>query len=384
MPIRPAPSILRSPRLRVTRYPRCRILKPVPGPNLQIQENVALAPFTTLGVGGPARFFAEIRSEPELLEAVAFAKANHLPLYPLGGGSNLLVADSGFPGLVLHLTLTFPVEWSHFPSHVDLRAPAGLDWDALVLHACNLNLSGMECLAGIPGLTGASPIQNIGAYGQEVSETIHTVRALDLHTGLFTELPNELCRFSYRSSLFNSTARGRYLVTAVTFRLSRDAAPNLAYADLARHFAGRQPTPVEVYHAVREIRRAKGMLLVPEDPDARSAGSFFKNPIVPSTQLDNIARTLHLDPASIPHWPAPGQTSGPATKLAAAWLIEQAGFRKGFQLGNAGISSRHTLALINRGEATHADLTALRDRIRSEVQQRFSITLEQEPVDLSA
>lgn len=354
----------------------------MPGPNLQIQENILLAPFTTLGVGGPARFFAEIRSEPELLEAVRFAKSNHLPLFTLGGGSNLLVSDSGFPGLILHLTLPFPVEFTHCPHHVDLRAPTGLDWDTLVLHACTLNLSGMECLAGIPGLTGGSPIQNIGAYGQEVSQTIHSVRALDLHTGILTELSNEDCRFSYRSSLFNSTARGRYIVTAVTFRLARDAAPNLTYAELAKHFAGQQPTPLEVYHAVREIRRAKGMLLVPGDPDARSAGSFFKNPVVPATHLEDIARSLHLDPTLIPHWPAPGQTSGPGAKLAAAWLIEQAGFRKGFTLGNAGISSRHTLALINRGSATHADLIALRDRIRSEVQQRFSITLEQEPVDL--
>ncbi len=239
----------------------------MPGPHLQIQENVDLAPHTTLGVGGLARFFAEIRTEPHLLEAVRFARTNHLELFALGGGSNLLVADTGFPGLVLHLTLTEPLQQTPAgPRHVDLRAPAGLDWDAFVLYTCNLGLSGMECLAGIPGLTGGSPIQNIGAYGQEVAETIHAVRAFDLHTSTFVDLSNGDCRFSYRSSLFNSTARGRYLVTAVTFRLALESRPSLTYADLARHFTGQQPTPIEVYHAVREIRRSKGMLLTPGRP----------------------------------------------------------------------------------------------------------------------
>ncbi len=354
----------------------------MPGPALQIQENVALAPFTTLGIGGPARFFVEIRSEPELLQAVAFAKTNHLGLFTLGGGSNLLVSDSGFAGLVLHLTFTFPITSSTGPHGVDLRVAAGLDWDTLVLHTCNLNLSGVECLAGIPGLTGGSPIQNIGAYGQEVAQTIHSVRALDLHTGSFTELSNEACRFSYRSSLFNTYARGRYIVTAVTFRLSPDARPNLTYADLARHFAGQQPTPLEVYHAVREIRRAKGMLLTPGDPDSRSAGSFFKNPIVLAQDLEALARDLNLEPGEIPHWPAPSLGTGTRIKIAAAWLVEHAGFSRGYTLGNAGISSRHTLALINRGGATYTDLVALRDRIRSEVQSRFNIALEQEPIEL--
>ena len=356
----------------------------MPGPDLQIQENVLLAPFTTLGVGGPARFFAEVHTEPELLQAVAFARTNHLELFPLGGGSNLLVSDNGFSGLVLHLVLAGPIQTTPAgPHHVDLRVPAGLDWDALVLHACTENLGGLECLAGIPGLTGGSPIQNIGAYGQEVAQTIHAVRALDLQTQTFTELSNEDCRFSYRSSLFNSTARGRYLVTAVTFRLSTHPTPNLTYADLQKHFAGQPvPAPLDVYHAVREIRRSKGMLLTPGDPDARSAGSFFKNPIVPTQHFEDLVRILGRAPGEIPHWPAPHSSETPGVKLAAAWLLEQAGFTKGFALGNAGISSRHTLALINRGDASHADLIALRDRIRSEVQSRFNVTLEQEPVEL--
>ena len=354
----------------------------MPGSRLQIQENVVLAPFTTLGIGGAARFFAEIRSEADLLEAVAFAQANHLGLFTLGGGSNLLVSDAGFPGLVLHVTLVSPVASTAGPHFLDFRVAAGMDWDTLVLHTCTLNLSGMECLAGIPGLTGGSPIQNIGAYGQEVAQTIHSVRALDLQRGSFTELSNEACRFSYRSSIFNTSARGRYIVTAVSFRLSTDASPNLTYAALARHFAGQAPTPLDVYHAVREIRRAKGMLLTPGDPDVRSAGSFFKNPILPIRHLQDLARTLQIDPESIPHWPAPSLGTGPRVKVAAAWLIERAGFLKGFTLGNAGISSRHSLALINRGRASYADMVHLREHIRAGVRSQFRIDLEQEPVEL--
>ncbi len=350
---------------------------------MQIQENVALAPLTTLGIGGSARFFAEIRSEAHLVEAVAFARSSRLDLFTLGGGSNLLVGDAGFPGLVLHLTLTFPISSAAAGAHhVHLTVPAGLEWDGLVLHSCTLNLSGMECLAGIPGLTGGSPIQNIGAYGQEVSQTIHTVRAFDLAAGRFVELSNDACHFSYRSSIFNTVARGRFIVTAVTFRLSTEAAPNLTYADLARHFASHIPTPLEVYHAVREIRRRKGMLLTAGDPDSHSAGSFFKNPILSSDRLEEIARELNVEIAAIPHWPAASPGDGRLTKLAAAWLIEKAGFTKGFVLGNAGISSRHTLALINRGNASYGELIALRDRIRTEVQSRFGIYLEQEPVEL--
>jgi UDP-N-acetylmuramate dehydrogenase len=268
--------------------------------------------------------------------------------------------------------------------HVELAVPGGTDWDAFVLLACEGELSGVECLAGIPGLTGGSPVQNIGAYGQEVADTILHVRAFDLETDRFVQLSNADCGFSYRSSVFNSSARGRYIITAVTFRFDPGARPRLTYADLTRHFAGREPSPMEVYHAVREIRRAKGMLLVPGDPDCRSAGSFFKNPVVPTAELDHIAGELGLAAEAVPHWPAPSLDNGSHAKLAAAWLLERAGFTKGFTLGNAGISSRHTLALINRGGASYADLVALRERIRSEVHARFGIMLEQEPVELGA
>ena len=353
--------------------------QPVSSTLLEIQQHVPLAPFTTLGIGGPARYFARIPDEPTLLEALRFARERHLPTFTLGGGSNLLIPDTGFDGLVLHLAIQGPtILTAATPADPTLTydVPAGTDWDAFVLQVAQANLSGIECLAGIPGLVGGTPVQNVGAYGQEVSQTIASVRALDLTTNAFTTLTAQDCHFAYRQSIFNSTHRDRYIVTRVTFRFDPRATPPLGYADLQKHFAHHQPTPLEIYHAVRAIRQAKGMLLVPGDPDCRSAGSFFKNPIVPAATLTHLAATLALDSAAIPHWPA-GQGS---IKLPAAWLLDQAGFHKGFTLGNAGISSKHTLALINRGHATSADITRLRDTIQSEVLRRFQIPLEQEPV----
>jgi UDP-N-acetylmuramate dehydrogenase len=341
---------------------------------LRVQEQIHLAPHTTLRIGGPARFFAEIATESALLEALAFAESRALPVFILGGGSNLLIPDSGFDGLVLHLAIAGPIaETGNF-----VEVPAGTEWDALVHTLCEQGRSGMECLAGIPGLVGGAPIQNIGAYGQEAAETIHSVRAFDRQSREFVVLPRAACRFAYRSSLFNTTARNRYIVTSVTFALDPSARPNLTYADLRNHFGpDAHPTPLEVYHAVRQIRAAKGMLLVAGDPDCRSAGSFFKNPIVPPSALAPIASALDLPQASIPRYPAPAGN----LKLPAAWLLDQAGFHKSFTLGEAGISSRHTLALINRGHATYADIVRLRTLIVETVANRFGIHLEQEPVE---
>jgi UDP-N-acetylmuramate dehydrogenase len=227
---------------------------------------------------------------------------------------------------------------------------------------------------------GGAPIQNIGAYGQEVSTSILFVHALDLETLNFVTLPAELCGFGYRRSIFNTTHRDRYIVTSVTFQLDLHATPTLRYADLKDCFSSRTsaPKPIEIYHAVRNIRQGKGMLIVEGDADCRSAGSFFKNPVVPTSILQDIASTLALPVDKIPHWTA-GEDQ---VKLPAAWLLERAGFVKGFQLGEAGISSRHTLALINRGHATFADIAVLRDTIQREVAHRFGIHLEQEPVQV--
>jgi UDP-N-acetylmuramate dehydrogenase len=349
--------------------------------SLQIEEDVPLAPFTTLRIGGPARFFVRATSEDELLEAIRFARARDLRVFILGGGSNLLISDAGFNGLVIHLALAAPTVFSPDSEWIIAEAAAGTEWNSFVLDACTRGLGGVECLAGIPGLTGGTPVQNVGAYGQEVAQTIDRVTVLDLESLTFTHLANSECRFAYRTSRFNTSDRNRHIVTSVRFRLIPDAIPTLTYADLRQHFSGNPtPTLLEVYEAVRAIRHAKGMLLVDDDPDCRSAGSFFKNPIVPTDTLAVIASTLSIDPQAIPNWP----TAHGFTKLPAAWLLDQAGFRKGFTLGPAGISSRHTLALINRtGTATCADILHLRDTIAAEVSARFHVTLEQEPVYLS-
>lgn len=356
----------------------------MPTLSIRVQEQVSLAPYTTFRIGGPASYFCEVASEAELVEAVQFARERGLKIFILGGGSNLLIADEGFDGLVIHIVITDPIPLvqplpgSRF---VECTVAAGIEWNAFVLHLCEQGISGIECLAGIPGSVGGTPVQNVGAYGQEVASTITAVRAFDLETDDFVTLTHDQCGFAYRHSIFNTTHRGRYIVTAVTFRFDRDARPNLTYADLQRHFADWDvnhpaPTPLDVYHAVRAIRHRKGMLIVEGEADCRSAGSFFKNPVVPRSTLDHIVANLHLPVGEIPHWPAAEEQ----IKLPAAWLLEKAGFTKGFALGHAGISSRHTLALINRGHATAADIAALRDRIVSEVQSRFGVTLEQEPV----
>jgi UDP-N-acetylmuramate dehydrogenase len=336
------------------------------------QEQVPLARYTTLGIGGPARWFAEAVSEAEIVEAVRWARERGLPVFILGGGSNLLVSDAGFPGLVLHIALR-GIEVEDDGASGIYRVAAGENWDAFVERAVQDGCAGIECMAGIPGTVGGTPVQNVGAYGQEVAETVLQVRVLDLESLQFHEIPASECGFSYRSSIFNTTQRGRYLVTRVDYRLRLGGAPHLRYADLQKAFpAGARPSLVEVAAAVRGIRRSKGMLLVDGDPDCRSAGSFFKNPIVPAEQLSELTARLGERP---PTYPA-GEGK---VKLPAAWLIERVGFKKGFQLGRAGISSRHTLALVNLGGATAADILALRDVITERL-LGVGIMLEMEPV----
>ena len=342
-----------------------------------------MAPFTTIGVGGPARFFAHVATENILEEAIGFAAKHELPTFALGGGSNVLVRDEGFPGLVLYMDIRGDSRETAFSDRVECEIPAGTPWDEFVLTACRQDLRGVECLAGIPGRTGGTPVQNVGAYGQEVAQTIDRVRAFDRRLRSFVALTNAECQFSYRSSCFNTHARGRYLVTGVTFALRQGSETELTYADLQKQFRGRHPSSMEVYHAVREIRSRKGMLLSSNDPDSRSAGSFFKNPVIPVEHFEQLAAKLAIDVASIPHWPIPeAQSRLDSTKLSAAWLVEEAGFPKGFVSGKAGISSRHSLALINRGGATFADIAGLRDRIRDSVSEQFGIVLDQEPVEI--
>jgi UDP-N-acetylmuramate dehydrogenase len=344
---------------------------------MQMKENQLLAPFTTFGIGGPARWFVEATSEAEIVEALTWARERGVRLFVLGGGSNLLVSDAGFDGLVLHIG--GKGELNDVAQEGDVfRCGAGRDWDGFVSLTVERGFAGIECLAGIPGTVGGTPVQNVGAYGQEVDTVIERVRAFDLEKQEFVELRNAECGFEYRRSRFNSTDRGRFIVTRVDYRLASGGAPTLRYADLQRairvereHSA--EPSLGEVAEAVRRVRRSKGMLLVDGDPDCRSAGSFFKNPVVTEGQLQVIARKSAKHPPRFPVGPG-------HVKIPAAWLIEQAGFSKGYVLGNAGISSRHTLAIINRGGASTSEVLLLANRIISAVESGFGIQLEMELV----
>ncbi len=249
-------------------------------------ENIPLAPLTTLKIGGPARYFVEARDTGEVQEAVTFARSRDLPLFVLGGGSNLVVADAGWPGLVLKVALQ-GIDQVQPSGHdedgnVLFEVGAGESWDKFVSHAVIARCAGVECLSGIPGSVGGTPVQNVGAYGQEVSETIASVQVLDLKDNQVRELCPEACGFSYRASIFNTTERGRFIVLRVTYALTPGGSPRITYADLKRHFEGRETPPnlAETREAVRHIRALKGMLIIPGDADCQSAGSFFKNPVL--------------------------------------------------------------------------------------------------------
>lgn len=342
-----------------------------------IQENIPLAPFTTLRVGGPARYFAEARSEEEVLEAVSFAQTRGLPLFVMGGGSNLLIADRGWPGLVLRVALQ-GLAHRPFGSEVLFSVGAGYEWDAFVAHAVAQNCLGVECLSGIPGSVGGTPVQNVGAYGQEVADAIESVSVFDTKENRGEVLPKTACGFRYRSSIFNSTERGRYVILSVDYRLRRGGVPTLKYADLQRHFADSQSAPSlpALREVVRQIRRSKGMLIVDGDPDSRSAGSFFKNPILTKQQFDDLDARAEARGLRIPAYPALEAQH----KVSAAWLVEHSGFPKGFRMGAAAISSKHALALINTGNAQASDILELKDAIGQRVESEWGISLEPEPV----
>ncbi len=346
---------------------------------MQMREDIRLAPYTTLQVGGVARYFAEAASDSDVIEALHWARARALPVFVLGGGSNLLVSDQGFDGLVLHMAIEGIEAREHQGKRI-FSAGAGVDWDTLVVRAVRENCAGVECLSGIPGSVGGTPVQNVGAYGQDVSETIVRVCAVDATTQQPVEFTNAACGFSYRHSRFNGCEARRFIVTRVEYALHPGAKPKIAYTDLKRYFNAElldedTASLSTVRDAVLAIRRSKGMVLDENDADSRSAGSFFKNPVVSFAVYERIAAT---SATPVPHYDAgPGEV-----KLLAAWLIEQSGIGKGFALGPAAISSKHTLALVNLGGATAADLLRLKDLVQQRVQQRFGVELRPEPVML--
>ncbi len=376
-----------------------------------VREQVMLAGYTTLGLGGPAARFIEADTDDQVIAEVREADAGGEPVLVLGGGSNLVVADEGFPGTVVHVA-TGGVTITADGGGVTVAVAAGEDWDSLVERCVVEGLSGLECLSGIPGLAGATPIQNVGAYGQEVAETTVAVRAYDRLRDTVAELTNADCGFGYRTSAFKRSARagreaqggsaapasrraardpaaatGRFVVLGVTFRLARDplSAP-VRYGELARVLGvgdgGRVPLG-DARSAVLALRRGKGMVLDPGDPDTRSAGSFFTNPVLDRRQLADLQRRAAAGSGagSVPHFAAAdGQV-----KVPAAWLIERAGYTRGYPAGGtARISSKHSLALINPGGASTASLVALAREIRDGVRQAFGVELVSEPVLVGA
>jgi len=350
---------------------------------LLLREQEPLAQHTTLGLGGPARYFHECTTEAELREALTWARERRLRVQIMGGGSNLVVADAGFPGLVLKLAIG-GIALRETTQGVELTAAAGVEWDALVRQVVERGWTGIECLSGIPGTVGATPIQNVGAYGQEIAETLVSVRCLE-RAGL-TEVvfPRDQCEFAYRSSRFKSRDHDRYIVLDITLRLYRDRLPQLRYAELAQavrhHGELERLAPADAVSVVRntvlELRRRKSMVLDPTDPNGRSVGSFFMNPVLSADAFDRLVHRWGVagEGDGIPMFPADGRV-----KVPAAWLIEQAGFRKGYRRGGVGISTRHALALVNHGGTT-AELLALAEAIERAVYERFGVRLEREPV----
>jgi UDP-N-acetylmuramate dehydrogenase len=343
---------------------------------LELQTQVQLGPRSTLGVGGPAAHFARVTTEAALRAALAWAKERALDVRVLGGGSNLVIADAGFPGLVIEMA-TRGVAITDMGAAVEVRAAAGEPWDEFVAAMVSRGYQGLECLSGIPGRVGATPIQNVGAYGQEVGETITRVVAIDRESGECVSFSAEECGFSYRDSVFKSRAADRFVVTEVSFRLNLDAPPAIRYAELERAFAAhpRTPTLPEVRDAVLRLRRAKSMLLDASDPNRRSCGSFFTNPILSPAELEELTRRVESD-AKIPTFP---QSDG-RVKVSAGWLIEHAGFARGTRDGTVGLSTQHALALVAHDGARAADVVRFAQRVQRGVWQRFAVRLVTEPV----
>ncbi|WP_019632655.1 UDP-N-acetylmuramate dehydrogenase [Actinomadura atramentaria] len=349
-------------------------------------EEVNLAGYTTLRLGGPARRFVEATTEADVVSAVRAADDAGEPVLVLGGGSNVVVSDDGFAGTVVHVGTRGAERRPAEGDGALLAVQAGEEWDRFAARCVADGLAGVECLAGIPGRVGATPIQNVGAYGQDVAETIAWVRAYDRETRQTVTLDREECRFTYRHSVFKGS--DRYVVLEVGYLLREsDESQPIAYAELARSLgvaAGDRVPLKEAREAVLELRRGKGMVVDPADPDTRSAGSFFTNPILGPDALAELERRVadRFGPeAAFPRYPEkPGPDGAPRVKTSAAWLIDRAGFAKGYGDGPARISSKHTLALTNPGCGTTADLLALAREVRDGVRAAFGVELVNEPV----
>jgi UDP-N-acetylmuramate dehydrogenase len=344
-----------------------------------IAEQVPLSQYTTLELGGPAEYFVRVRERAELIDALQWARGRKLAVQVLGGGSNVVISDLGLPGLTIRLETRGVRTVRAAADVVELSVEAGEPWDAAVERAVAEDLAGLECLSGIPGLAGATPIQNVGAYGQEVSQTIRRVELLDRDTLQVVTRTHAECGFGYRTSTFKA-APDRFVVLSVTFGLREHGAARVQYAELARALANPQPRLNEVRDTVLALRRTKSMVIDPADENRRSVGSFFLNPVVSAEVVKDVATRaiaagLITAEAELPSFAADG-----GIKLPAAWLIERSGFAKGQRMNGVGISSRHALALVNDGRGTSAELVELARTIQNAVQAKFGVRLQPEPV----
>ena len=345
------------------------------GSEIVLKENVPLAPMTTIGIGGPARFYTEVSDPSKLKHAIDWAREQNLPFFILGGGSNLLVSDGGFQGLVISVAM-LGIDFELRQNDVILDVMAGEVWDRVAAFAVANNWAGIECLSGIPGKVGAAPVQNIGAYGQEISETLVAVDALDLETMEMTRLSCADCGFGYRDSIFKGNQRDRYVITGIQLKLKADGPPTLRYGELQQRFTS-QPNLEQVREAVLEIRKKKSMVFTPADPNAKGCGSFFLNPVLTHEQYGQFKEKCHVDHPLYPVGEA-------RVKLSAAWLIEQSGFTKGMTMGGVKLSLKHCLAIVNGGGGTAKEVRTLVARIQKTVKARFGVDLVPEPVILGA
>jgi len=342
------------------------------------QKNIQLSSYTTIGLGGNAKYFADCSSVDSITNALKFAEDNNLKVQVISGGSNIIFSDEGFDGMVLKIDIK-GIEFEDEKDFIKVKVYAGENWDDLVKQSIQKGLSGIECLSGIPGSVGAAPIQNVGAYGQEVKDTIASLKALNRSTFELKEFSNEECKFDYRQSRFKSKDKDRYIITEVTFRFKKFCEPEIKYPELQKYvesdstFSSLKTTKEkinEVRKAVLTLRKKKSMVIHKDDPNSKSCGSFFINPFLNKDEFLSIKKKYE----TIPYY----YISGDFYKVPAAWLVEQAGFHKGFRLGGAGISSNHSLAIINCGGTTK-DILELAAKIESGVFKKFQIKLQKEP-----
>jgi UDP-N-acetylmuramate dehydrogenase len=349
---------------------------------ISVKEHIRLAEYTTLHLGGMARYFCECTSVDDLRSALQFAQQKNIRSHILGGGSNTIFSDSGFDGLVIKIGLRGS-SFVHDGNDILISAKAGEDWESFTAMTVEKGFAGIECLSGIPGLVGATPIQNVGAYGQEVKETIEAVKVLDLHSLEEKIFQNSECNFSYRESRFKNEDAGKYIVTEVIFRLTREGRPSTNYPEVQTMIERTVPLSsladgTESLSAVRNIvlslRKKKSMVIDPNDVNTRSVGSFFLNPIVDREILTSVRDQWKIigDASAVPSFPF-----GEKQKIPAAWLIERSGFKKGYKKNGVGISENHTLALVNHNGTTEA-LLQLAEEIQVGVEKVFRIRLQLE------